>query len=50
MGGLGVGRALVEIMVKDVCARGLKIVPLCSFTRAMLEKHAECLDVLDAPL
>ncbi|HEX7788899.1 MAG TPA: GNAT family N-acetyltransferase, partial [Afipia sp.] len=38
LGGMGVGKALVEYMVMDVRARGLKIVPLCPFTRATLEK------------
>ena len=49
MSGLGVGKALVENMVKDVRARGVKIMPLCSFTRAMLEKHPDWQDVLDDP-
>jgi hypothetical protein len=49
MGGMGVGKALVEHMVMDVRARAVKIMPLCSFTRATLEKHPEWQDVLDDP-
>lgn len=49
LGGKGVGKALVEYMVMDVRARGLKIVPLCPFTRATLQKHPEWQDVLKDP-
>ncbi|MBI1362222.1 MAG: GNAT family N-acetyltransferase [Alphaproteobacteria bacterium] len=49
LGGRGIGKALVEYMVKDVRERGLKIVPLCPFTRATLEKHPEWQDILRDP-
>lgn len=49
LGGMGVGKALVEYMVMDVRARGLKIIPLCPFTRATLEKHKEWQDILKDP-
>lgn len=49
LGGKGVGKALVEHMVMDVRERGLKIIPLCPFTRATLEKHREWQDVLKDP-
>ena len=49
MGGMGVGTALVKHMVEDVRARKLKIIPLCPFTRAQLEKHAEWQDILKDP-
>jgi uncharacterized protein len=49
LGGMGVGKALVEHMVMDVRARGLRIVPLCPFTRATLEKHKEWQDILKDP-
>ncbi len=49
LGGMGVGKALVEHMVMDVRARGLKVVPLCPFTRATLEKHEEWQDILKDP-
>lgn len=50
LGGMGVGKALVAHMVEDVRARGLKVLPLCSFTRGTLEKHPEWHDILDKPL
>lgn len=49
LGGLGVGKALVEFMVNDVRERGLKIIPLCPFTKATLEKHPEWQDILNTP-
>jgi predicted GNAT family acetyltransferase len=49
LGGMGVGKALVEHMIGDVRTRGVKIMPLCSFTRGTLEKHPEWQDVLDDP-
>ncbi len=49
LGGMGVGKALVAYMVQDVRARGVKIVPLCPFTKATLEKHPEWQDVLKTP-
>ena len=49
LGGMGVGKALVEYMVHDVRARGLKIIPLCPFTNATLHKHPEWQDVLKDP-
>jgi len=49
MGGMGVGKALVEFMVMDVRKRGLKIIPRCPFTRATLEKHKEWQDILKDP-
>ncbi|MDZ4759509.1 MAG: GNAT family N-acetyltransferase [Alphaproteobacteria bacterium] len=49
LGGTGVGKALVEFMVMDVRAKGLKVIPLCPFTRATLEKHKDWQDVLKDP-
>ncbi len=49
LGGRGIGKALVEYMVADVRERGLKVVPLCPFTRATLEKHPEWQDILKDP-
>jgi predicted GNAT family acetyltransferase len=49
LGGMGVGKALVEHMVMDVRERGLRIVPLCPFTRAMLQRHKEWQDILKDP-
>lgn len=49
LGGMGVGKALVEYMVHDVRARGLKVIPLCPFTNATLRKHPEWQDILRDP-
>jgi predicted GNAT family acetyltransferase len=49
LGGMGVGKALVEHMVMDVRMRGLKIIPLCPFTKAMLQRHKEWQDILKDP-
>lgn len=49
LGGMGVGKALVEHMVHDVRSRGLKIIPLCPFTNATLRKHPEWQDILKDP-
>jgi predicted GNAT family acetyltransferase len=49
LGGMGVGKALVEFMVMDARAKGLKIVPLCPFTKATLQKHKEWQDILKDP-
>ncbi|MDR7125892.1 GNAT family N-acetyltransferase [Pseudotabrizicola sp. 4114] len=42
--GTGAGAALVEYMVGDVRARGIKIVPLCPFVNAQRRKHPEWAD------
>lgn len=44
--GKAVGRALVERAVMDARIEGLKIIPLCPFAKATLEKHAEWQDVV----
>jgi len=49
LGGMGVGKALVEFMVMDVRSRGLKVIPLCPFTNATLRKHPEWQDILKDP-
>ncbi len=49
LGGMGVGKALVEYRVRDVRARGLKVIPLCPFTNATLRKHPEWQDILKDP-
>ena len=49
LGRLCPGQALVEYMVRDVRARGLKVVPLCPFTNAMLRRHPEWQDILKDP-
>jgi predicted GNAT family acetyltransferase len=47
LGGLGVGKALVQRMVEDARAERRLIVPLCSFVRAMLERRKDWQDVRD---
>mgnify|MGYP006276543679 CR=1 FL=1 len=44
--GRGVGEALVERAVSDARSAGIKIIPLCPFAKAQIEKHAEWQDVL----
>lgn len=44
--GSGVGKALVERTVTDARARDIRIVPLCPFTKAQIEKRPDWQDVL----
>ncbi|KCZ54315.1 acetyltransferase [Hyphomonas beringensis] len=46
LGGLGVGIALVRRAVEDARRDGIKIIPLCPFAKAQIEKHTEWQDVL----
>lgn len=46
LGGRGVGKAMVERAVMDARAEGFKIIPLCPFAKATLEKHPEWQDVV----
>lgn len=46
LGGLGVGVAMVQRAVKDARAAGVKIIPLCPFAKAQIEKHPDWQDVL----
>ncbi|MGV6811669.1 MAG: GNAT family N-acetyltransferase [Brevirhabdus sp.] len=45
--GTGAGRALVERVVEDARASGIRIVPLCPFAAAQFARHPEWRDVLD---
>ncbi len=45
--GRGVGQALVQRGVEDARAKGLKIVPLCPFAKAQINRHPEWQDVLN---
>lgn len=47
--GTGAGRALVERVVEDARATGIRIVPLCPFAAAQFARHPEWRDVLDTP-
>ena len=44
--GQGLAGQLVKAMLADVRARGLKIVPLCSYIVAYLERHPEERDLV----
>ena len=46
MRGLGIGKHLVEAAVRDARKEGFKVIPLCPFAKATLEKHAEWQDVV----
>ncbi|MEZ5997183.1 MAG: GNAT family N-acetyltransferase [Hyphomonas sp.] len=46
LAGLGVGVALVRRAVEDARAAGIKIIPLCPFAKAQIERHPEWQDVL----
>lgn len=46
LGGRGVGVALVRRAVEEARASGLKIIPLCPFAKAQIQKHKEWQDVL----
>ena len=46
LGGMGVGVALVKRAVEDARRDGIKIIPLCPFAKAQIQKHAEWQDVL----
>jgi len=41
LGGRGVGGKLIHAALADARARGLKIVPRCSFVAAYIAKHPE---------
>lgn len=45
--GSGAGRALVERLVADARAEGVKIIALCPFVKAQAARHPEWQDVFD---
>lgn len=49
--GRGVGSRLIRGALADVRAQGLKVIPLCAFVAAYVDRHAEEQDLLavDAP-
>jgi uncharacterized protein len=46
LGGKGVGSKLVKGALDQVRAEGLKVVPVCPFVKAYIEKHPEYADLL----
>ena len=46
LGGRGIGSQLAKGALDQVRARGLKVVPLCPFIKAYIEKNAEYRDLL----
>ena len=44
--GKGAGQALVKRAVEDAREAGVKIIPLCPFAKAQIEKHPERQEVL----
>lgn len=47
--GRGIGSRLARTVLDDAVARGLRIVPLCPFIRAYLDRHAEYEPHVDRP-
>jgi predicted GNAT family acetyltransferase len=48
LGGRGIGSLLAKGALDQVRARGLKVVPLCPFIKAYIEKHPAYRDLLAA--
>ena len=46
LSGRGIGSRLVRGALDAVRAKGLKVVPICPFVRAYIEKHPEVQDLL----
>lgn len=45
LGGLGVGRVLVEHLVAEARSRGFRVIPGCSFVAAQAKRHPDWADV-----
>lgn len=46
-GGKGIGKALIRAGLKSARERGLKVIPICPFFAAYMQKHPEVQDLLD---
>ncbi len=46
-GGQGLGSALIRFGLAAARERGLKVIPICSFFAAYMQRHAEVQDLLD---
>jgi predicted GNAT family acetyltransferase len=49
LSGRGVGLALVKRAVEDARKDNVRIVPMCSFVRVMIQRHKDWQDVLATP-
>ena len=47
--GKGIGTALIRAGLAAARERGLKVIPICPFFAAYMQKHAEVQDLLDPP-
>jgi predicted GNAT family acetyltransferase len=45
--GKGLGSALIRFGLAEARARGLKVIPICPFFAAYMERHEEVQDLLD---
>ena len=45
--GKGIGSALIRYALDAARRRGLKVIPICPFFAAYMQKHAEMQDLLD---
>ena len=46
--GKGIGSALIRHALGEARNRGLKVIPICPFFAAYMQKHADVQDLLDA--
>lgn len=49
MRGMGVASALVQRLIADARAEGIKIIPLCPYVRSQYQRHPEWADVMQGP-
>jgi predicted GNAT family acetyltransferase len=47
--GRGIGSRLARVVLDDAVERGLRIVPVCPFIRAYVERHPEYAEHVDLP-
>lgn len=47
MRGRGVGKALVERLIEDARADGVRIVPLCPFVKSLAQRRPDWADVIE---
>jgi uncharacterized protein len=47
--GRGIGSQFVAAMLDDIRARGARVLPVCPFVRAFLQRHPDYADLVWAP-